>query len=125
MSFIQIIEIIIKLGVGFSILNVWLLNRNKSTPWRGANATTMEEEFAAYGLSKNAMIIVGTLKCLFALLLLISIFFPETESTGAGGIAILMAGAIFMHFKIGDPIKKSFPAALFLVLSVVTLFIGS
>lgn len=125
MSFIQIIEIIIKLGVGFSILNVWLLNRNKSTPWRGANATTMEEEFAAYGLSKNAMIIVGTLKCLFALLLLISIFFPETESTGAGGIAILMAGAIFMHFKIGDPIKKSFPAALFLVLSVITLFIRS
>jgi hypothetical protein len=124
MSFIQIIEIIIKLGVGISILNVWLVNRNKSTPWRGANASSMEEEFATYGLSKSAMIIVGTLKSLFALLLLISIFFPVTEYAGALGIAVLMAGAIFMHFKIGDPIKKSFPAALFLVLSVITLFIG-
>jgi hypothetical protein len=124
MEFIDIVEIIIKLGVGFSILNVWLLNRNKNTPWRGGSASSMEEEFATYGLSKNAMIIVGTLKSLFALLLLISIFFPVTEYTGAVGIAVLMTGAIFMHFKIGDPIKKSFPAALFLVLSVITLFIG-
>jgi hypothetical protein len=124
MGFIDIIEIIIKLGVGFSILNVWLLNRNKSTPWRGANASSMEEEFSAYGLSKNAMIAVGTLKSLFAILLLISIFFPVTEYIGAIGIAVLMTGAIFMHFKIRDSFKKSFPAALFLVLSVITLFIG-
>lgn len=123
MEFIDIIEIIIKLGVGLSILNVWLINRDKSTPWRGGNANSMQEEFAAYGFSKNMMIIVGTLKCLFAVLLLISIAFPVTEYTGAIGIALMMAGAIAMHLKINDPIKKSIPAAIFLILSLVILYI--
>lgn len=123
MELIEIVEIIIKLGVGLSILNVWLINRNNSTPWRGGNANNMQEEFEAYGLSKNMMIIVGTLKCLFAVLLMISIIFPITEYTGAIGIAVLMTGAILMHVKINDPLKKSFPAAIFLILSMVTLYI--
>lgn len=120
---LDILEIAIKLGVSLSILNVWLINRKKASPYRGGNATTMQEEFAAYGLSKNAMMIVGTLKCLFAVLLLVSIFYYPAEYIGAVGIVLLMAGAIFMHFKIQDPVKKSFPAALFLLLSLIVLFI--
>jgi hypothetical protein len=123
LSFIDIIEIIIKLAVGLSILNVWLLNRNKSTPWRAKNANNMTEEFAAYGLSPAIMIVVGTLKCLFAVLLIVSIFYQGVEWVGAAGIAILMAGAISMHFKIGDPIKKSLPAAIFLILSLLVIFL--
>lgn len=123
MEFIEITEIVIKLVVGLSILNVWLINRDKATPWRGGNATSMQEEFAAYGLSKNAMMIVGTLKCLFAVLILVSIFYNAVEYTGAIGIALLMLGAIVMHFKINDPIKKSVPAAIFLLLSLAILFI--
>lgn len=123
MEFIEITEIAIKLVVGLSILNVWLINRDKATPWRGGNATSMQEEFAAYGLSKNAMMIVGTLKCLFAVLILVSIFYNAVEYTGAIGIALLMLGAIVMHFKINDPIKKSVPAAIFLLLSLAILFI--
>lgn len=123
MEFIEITEIVIKLVVGLSILNVWLINRDKATPWRGGNATSMQEEFAAYGLSKNAMMIVGTLKCLFAILILVSIFYNAVEYTGAIGIALLMLGAIVMHFKINDPIKKSVPAAIFLLLSLAILFI--
>ena len=123
MEFIEITEILIKLVVGLSILNVWLINRDKATPWRGGNATSMQEEFAAYGLSKNAMMIVGTLKCLFAVLILVSIFYNAVEYTGAIGIALLMLGAIVMHFKINDPIKKSVPAAIFLLLSLAILFI--
>jgi hypothetical protein len=30
-----------------------------------------------------------------------------------------MLGAVSMHVKIGDPIKKSFPAFTFLVLSLI------
>lgn len=127
-SGLNIIQIIIKIGIGLSILNVWLVNRDKDTPWRAKNANSMQEEFAIYGLSKNMMIIVGTLKCLCAVLLLISIFypsnvFPSVEWIGAAGIALLMAGAISMHFKVGDPLKKSLPAAIFLVLSIALLFI--
>ena len=114
--------------VGLSILNVWFLNRDKATPWRAKDASSMQEEFAVYGLSKSVMIIVGTLKCIFAVLLLISIFypsnyFPSIEWIGAAGIAVLMAGAISMHFKVGDPAKKSLPAAIFLLLSLAVIFI--
>jgi hypothetical protein len=123
MTFIAIIEVIIKLGVGLSILNVWLINRDKSTVYRGGNAVSMQEEFVAYGLSKNVMILVGTLKCICAVLLLISIVYPFAEFIGALGIAVLMAGAILMHLKISDPAKKSIPAAIFLVLSVAVIII--
>ncbi|KQC33560.1 MULTISPECIES: DoxX family protein [Nonlabens] len=125
---LEVFEIILKLGIGLSILNVWLINRKKATPWRAKDASSMKEEFAVYGLSKNMMIIVGTLKCFFAVLLLISIFypsnaFPSIEWIGAAGIALLMAGAISMHFKVGDPPKKSLPAAIFLILSILIIFI--
>ncbi len=125
---VQIIEIIIKFIIGVSILNVWLVNRNKSTPWRAQGASSMQEEFTTYGLSKNMMVIVGTIKCACAVLLLISIFypgggFPSIEWIGAAGIALLMAGAISMHVKVGDPAKKSLPAALFLILSLLLIFI--
>jgi hypothetical protein len=123
MNFLEILIVIIKMGIGLSILNVWLINRDKSTPWRGGKATSMQEEFAAYGLNKTTMIIVGTLKSIFAVLLFVSIFYTSLTIIGAGGIAILMAGAIAMHFKINDPIKKSIPAAIFLVLSLVLLYI--
>ncbi|SCY03823.1 DoxX-like family protein [Nonlabens sp. Hel1_33_55] len=125
---LKVLEIIIKLAIGLSILNVWLLNRKKATPWRAQNATTMREEFAVYGLSKSMMVIVGTLKCFFAVLLLISIFypsnlFPSIEWIGAAGIALMMAVAISMHFKVGDPPKKSLPAAIFMILSIIVIFI--
>ncbi len=128
LSVINIIEIIIKLVIGLSILNVWLLNRDKATPWRAKGANNMKEEFAVYGLSKSMMVITGTLKCAFAVLLLISIFYPGTffpsiEWIGAAGIAVLMAIAISMHIKVGDPIKKSIPAATFLILSLLVIFI--
>jgi hypothetical protein len=126
--FLYYLEIILKLVVGLSILNVWLLNRDKATPWRAKNASSMQEEFAVYGLSKSVMIITGTLKCLFAVLLLISIFypgsyFPSIEWIGAAGIALLMAVAISMHIRVNDPIKKSVPAATFLILSLVIIYI--
>lgn len=122
-SVLEIVEIVIKLIVGLSILNVWIINRNKPTPWRAKNTSNMQEEFAAYGLSKNVMIITGTLKCFCAVLLMISIFYPGVEWVGAAGIALFMAVAISMHVKVGDPPKKSLPAAVFLLLSIVVVFI--
>ncbi|AGC78338.1 DoxX-like protein [Nonlabens dokdonensis] len=123
MELSEIIEVVIKIAVGASILNVWLINRNKDSQWRGGNASSMEEEFKAYGLSKNMMVVVGALKCLFAVLLILSIYFYELELYAALGIAALMTGAIIMHIKINDPLKKSLPAAIFLVLSLLVIYI--
>lgn len=115
--------IALKLLVGLSILNVWLLNRNNVSQWRGGDADSMEEEFAHYGLSKNIMIAVGAIKCLLAIALLISIAYIDLELYAALGIAIMMAAAVGMHLKIADPLKKSFPAISFLILSLLIAYL--
>ncbi len=117
------LSIILKCIVGLSILNVWLLRTGKSSQWRGGNANNLKQEFANYGLSETTMKIVGTIKCLLAIALLVSIFYPVLEFYSALGIAIMMAGAIMMHLKIGDELKKSFPAFLFLAISVLIILI--
>lgn len=117
------LEIILKLTIGLSILNVWLLRANKSTQYRGGSASTIKEEFKAYGLPSWFMVLIGILKVALSVLLIVSIWYPSFEMYAALGIAILMAGAVSMHLKIGDPIKKAFPAALFLTLSLIIYFI--
>lgn len=113
--------IVIKAFIFLSIINVWFFNFGKPTSWRAEGANSMKEEFEAYGLSETIMYLVGGLKILFAILLLASIWFEGLAIPAAAGMAILMLGAIIMHFKIGDPIKKSFPALSFLVLSAVVI----
>ena len=111
--------IALKLIVGLSILNVWLLRSKKRTPWRGGNAASIEEEFKTYGLPVGVMWVVGSVKVALALLLLASVYYTQLASYAAYGIAFLMLGAVSMHIKIGDPLKKSFPAFTFLVMSLV------
>ena len=81
----------------------------------------MREEFAAYGLSDNIMYLIGGLKIASAIGLIASIWLESITIYAAGLMALLMLGAIGMHLKISDPIKKSFPALLFLVLSGVLI----
>jgi hypothetical protein len=119
----EYVDILLKLIVGLSILNVWLIRANKSTDWRGGDAKNIFEEFKAYGLSKWFTYVIGTLKVILAIVLIASIMYPEVEQIAAYGIALLMTGAVVMHFKIGDPLKKSFPAFTFLVLSIVITLI--
>ena len=115
------IIIVIKAFIFLSIINVWFFRFGKPTSWRAENANSMKEEFKAYGLSEPMMYVVGGLKVLFATLLLVSIWLEIFAIPAAAGMSILMLGAIIMHFKIGDPIKKSFPAFSFLVLSAVII----
>ena len=109
---------IIKIIIAVSIINVWLISFKKPTTWRGNNAGNMKEEFKAYGLPEWLMYAVGTLKVFLSLSLIVSIYFRELEIPSACGIAFLMLIAILMHIKIGDPIKKSLPAFIFLSLSL-------
>lgn len=108
--------ITLKLIVGLSLLNVWLLNSKKPSMWRPGNAQNILEEFELYGLSKNVCYITGLLKVTLSLLLIISIWFEKLQNPSVIGLAVLLLGAIAMHIKVKDPIKKSFPAALFLVM---------
>ena len=103
------------------MLNVWLLRFNKATAYRGGQATTMREEFAAYGLPVWFCYLMGFLKVGSALALLAGIFLPELVFPAAALIAVLMAGALAMHVKVKDPVIKSLPALLVLVMCLVIL----
>lgn len=109
--------------VGISILNVWLLQHKTATRWRGGNATTILEEFQEYGLSKTLCYIVGFFKVALAISLIIAIWFPILKQPAALGLAALLLGSIAMHLKIKDPLLKSFPAALFLILCLIIAFV--
>ncbi len=119
----EYLEIIIKLIISLSVLNVWLLRADKPSQWRGANAASLKDEFEAYGLSAGVMKVVGFVKIVLALMILASIFYPPIEEIGAIGMAIMMLGAIAMHIKIKDELKRSLPAFIFLSLSVIILFL--
>jgi hypothetical protein len=117
------IVISLKLAVGISILNVWLLNSRKETIWRPKNAKSIFEEFEIYGLSKNVCYVIGFLKITLAFLLLLSIWFIEFQNTSAIGLGVLLLGSIAMHLKVKDPIKKSFPAALFFTMCLAIVLL--
>lgn len=109
--------------VSLSIVNVWLLQKNTATRWRGGNATTILEEFEVYGLSKSICYVVGFLKVTLAILLLLAIWVPILKQPASLGLAALLLGSIVMHLKIKDPLFKSFPAALFLAMCLVIAFL--
>ncbi|TDS12759.1 DoxX-like protein [Maribacter caenipelagi] len=115
------ISILAKVIIFISIINVWIFRFNKKTIYRGGNASSMKEEFAAYGLSESIMYIIGTLKILSALGLIVSIWVPILSIPSASLMAILMIGAILMHMKIKDSPKQSMPAAIFLLLSIIII----
>jgi len=114
-TFIFILQIVVALG----LLNVWLLRFNRQTAYRGGEARNMREEFAAYGLPGWFTYIVGFLKIAAALCLLIGIRYHSIVFPAAALICILMLGALAMHLKVGDPIKKSMPALSVLILSLI------
>jgi uncharacterized membrane protein YphA (DoxX/SURF4 family) len=109
------IQVVIALG----IFNVWILRFRKSTEWRGGTAASMKEEFQTYGLPAWSVQVVGFLKLAFAACLIAGIWFPALTKPAAVGIAILMLGAVAMHLKVKDPLKKSLPALTMLILSVI------
>jgi uncharacterized membrane protein YphA (DoxX/SURF4 family) len=67
--------------VSGTILNVWLLRSGQQTPYRGSDASTLMEEFLAYGLSENIFYIVGFIKILAAILLLLGLFYNKDYNT--------------------------------------------
>ncbi len=117
----HLFKLILQTVTALGIINVWLLRSGRASAWRGGSANSMKEEFAAYGLPVGAMYLVGFLKLLCALLLLAGIWLPAVTTPAAGGVALLMAGAVAMHLKIGDPLKKLLPAATLLVLSLLVV----
>jgi uncharacterized membrane protein YphA (DoxX/SURF4 family) len=109
---------LLQIIVGLGLLNVWLVRGRSSTPYRGGAAQTLQDEFAAYGLPAFAFYLVGALKIGAAVVLIAGVWMALPVRAAAGLVAALMIGALAMHFKVGDPLPKSLPAALMLALSL-------
>jgi len=110
---------IVQVVIAVAILNVWLLRHGKATSYRGGNARSLKEEFAVYGLPGWFMGVVGFLKLLLAVLLIAGIWFSPLTKPAAAGMAVLMLGAVSMHVKVKDPLRKALPALGMLVLCLI------
>ena len=109
-----ILQVIVALG----LLNVWLVRARASTAYRGGSAQSLKEEFATYGLPEWSFYAVGALKIGAAVLLLAGIWIPGIVRLPALVVAALMVGALAMHAKAKDPLTKSLPAFLMLLMCV-------
>lgn len=104
-------------------MNVWILRRNKKTPYRGKNSGSMRSEFEAYGLPEWAMWVTGVLKIGVAGALLAGIWVPILILPAALILIVLMLGALSMHMKVKDPLKAYIPALVMLSMAVAIALI--
>jgi len=111
-------------GAALWILNVWFNRFNKDTGYRGGDATNMKEEFEEYGLSETTMYAVGAAKVSLAGLLLVGHVEPRVVRPASVGLAAFMLGAIAMHIKVGDPVKRYLPALSVFTLSTVSAILN-
>ncbi|MDH3298893.1 MAG: DoxX family protein [Acidimicrobiia bacterium] len=107
------------------IFNVWFNRFNKDTGYRGRDAKNMKEEFEVYGMSEKTMYAVGATKVSLASLMLVGHWVPKLVRPASSGLAALMLGAIAMHVKVKDPIKRALPAISVFSLSLISALLNS
>ena len=110
------------LTVSLTVLSVWTFRMNRSSVFRGGDASNMLDEFQAYGLSKETMIVVGIVKVIAALALLLGLRFKKLIAPAATVMAGFMVAAIYFHLSISDPVLPTAPSTLML-LSCITVLI--
>jgi hypothetical protein len=110
-------QVVIALG----IFNVWILRRDRPTPYRPDGASDIADEFRRYGLPDGTWKLVGAVKVLLATLLLVGVFVPAVAPWAAGALALLMLSAVGAHVRVRDPLIKAMPALAMLVLCTVVL----
>ena len=120
----KILKYLLSATVSLVVLNVWFFRFNQSTIYRGGNASNMIEEFAVYGFSETIVYLVGGLKVLAAFGLLIGFIKEKTIVPSASLMAIMMSGAIFMHYRVADEAIKYLPAGLMFIFSLGILFLS-
>ena len=57
----KVLSKILSVVVGLTVINVWLFRSNRSTSYRGGDASSLLEEFQVYGLD-DYFLIIGIVK---------------------------------------------------------------
>jgi len=94
-----------------SIAYVWI--------FRFHNVLREFKEFELSDLTRN---IVGATKISLATLLVAGIWYPSLVFIPAVLIGLLMIGAQYFHFKLGNPFIKHLPSLILLILSAFIAF---
>jgi hypothetical protein len=82
----------------------------------------MVEEFKHYGMPDGVVYIVGFCKVTLAVLILVGIFIPGITTVSTSILALFMAGAVTMHIKVKDTIKKTLPSLVILSLCLYVVW---
>jgi hypothetical protein len=117
----KILSKILSIVVGLTVINVWLFRSNKSTSYRGGDASSLLEEFQVYGLD-DYFLIIGIVKVSLAIILLLSLYFKKLSFFASSGIAVMMLVAVYMHINVGDEIIKSIPASVMLTSCLIIAY---
>jgi hypothetical protein len=117
----KILSKILSIVVGLTVINVWLFRSNKSTSYRGGDASSLLEEFQVYGLD-DYFLIIGIVKVSLAIMLLLSLYFKKLSFFASSGIAVMMLVAVYMHINVGDELLKSMPASVMLASCLIIAF---
>lgn len=112
-----------QLIIAIGLVNVWLVRFNKPTKYRGGGAVNMTDEFAAYGLPKWFMYLVGAGKILIATFMIVGFWVPAVVYPASALLVLLMVGAVAMHIKVRDPFIRAVPALLMLAMAVVNVIL--
>ncbi len=115
---------LLQIIVGLGLLNVWLIRAGSATDYRGGEATTLKEEFQAYGLPDGAFYLVGAMKIGAGVTFLAGLWAELPVRSAAGIVALLMVGALAMHAKVGDPPRRSLPATLMLMMCLGIFYLA-
>ena len=117
----KVLSKILSAVVGLTVIDVWLFRSNRSTSYRGGDATSLLEEFQVYGL-EDYFLIIGIIKVSLAIMLLLSLYFKKLSFFASSGIGIMMLVAIYMHVNVGDELIKSMPASVMLASCLVIAY---
>ena len=120
----ELIAAFLKVIISVGILNVWLIRRQKSTPYRGGKAVNLKEEFATYGLPIWFFYLVGFSKVISAVLIFAGFWVSGVLLPATYVLVALMLGALAMHYKVKDPFSKSIPAITMLSLCLLLVFVS-
>lgn len=112
---------IIQLVLAGAMIDVWWLRYKSPGVFRGGDARTMEEEFRVYGLPDWVRNATRAIKLGCAAGMILGLWWADVALVAAIVLALMMLGAVTMHVKVSDPVYKSAPAALFLILCLVTM----
>eukprot|EP00419_Tripos_fusus_P026640 CAMPEP_0172716362 /NCGR_PEP_ID=MMETSP1074-20121228/68164_1 /TAXON_ID=2916 /ORGANISM="Ceratium fusus, Strain PA161109" /LENGTH=196 /DNA_ID=CAMNT_0013541035 /DNA_START=62 /DNA_END=652 /DNA_ORIENTATION=- len=99
-------------GIGLWIWSVWSWRLRMETSFRAVGAKNLVQEFQTYGYPTWFFYLVFACKVTCASILVLAIIFPKPILTliGAGGMFVLMSGALVSHCKVKDPPSKSIAA---------------